>query len=207
MKSQDLDKVYGAKTKDESRAAYNGWSASYDAENIAKGFRLPALCAGLLARHLGGENGPILDAGCGTGLVGETLAILGYGPITGCDLSTGMMARAAQTGAYADFAEADMGTALPFADGHFAGFTCVGAFGPGHAPPATLRHLVRVTRPGGVGVFNVVEATWRDQGFPQMMEQLTDDGLWRVEQVTEPFRAYLLAEPEVATRAFAVRIL
>lgn len=207
MKSEDLDKVYGAKTPAESRAAYADWSASYDAENIAKGFRLPALCAGLLARHLGASDGPLLDAGCGTGLVGETLAILGYGPITGCDLSPEMMARAEKTGAYAEFAEADMGSALPFADGSFAGFTCVGAFGPGHAPPATLRHLARVTRPGGVGVFNVVEATWQAQGFPEVIEQLSTNGLWRVEQVSAPFRAYLLAEPQVVTRAFAVRVL
>lgn len=207
MKSEDLDKVYGARTPEQSRAAYEDWSASYDAENIGKGFRLPGLCAAVLARHLGPCDDPLLDAGCGTGLVGETLAILGYGPITGCDLSPGMMAQAARTGAYAAFAEADMGRALPFEDGSFAGFTCVGSFGPGHAPPETLHHLARVTRPGGVGVFNLVEATWREQGFADIIQRLSDEGVWRVEQTTEPFRAYLLAEPEVISRVFAVRIL
>ena len=45
---------------------------------LAKGFRLPFLGAGLLASYLGRTHGPILDAGCGTGLVGETLMLMGY---------------------------------------------------------------------------------------------------------------------------------
>lgn len=34
--SDDLDDVYGAKSPAEARAIYDQWSASYDAENLAK---------------------------------------------------------------------------------------------------------------------------------------------------------------------------
>lgn len=205
--SDDLDDVYGAKSPAEARAIYDQWSASYDAENLAKGFRLPFLGMGLLARHLGQVDGPILDAGCGTGLVGESLALMGFGPITGCDLSDEMMAVAAKTGAYDGFHQADMGAGLPFGDDHFAGFVCVGSFGPGHAPPSTLTHLARVTRPGGYGVFNLLEESHVDLGFPPVMEALAGGGKWEIVHTTPPFLPFLLAEPDLWSRAYVVRML
>ena len=185
---------------------YDRWSSRYDADTLERGFRLPFLGAALLARNIGPDGGPILDAACGTGLVGETLALLGLGPVTGCDLSPEMMAVAGKTGAYAGFERADLGAGLPFADGAFAGFVCVGAFGPGHAPPAALHHLARVTRPGGVGVFNLIEATRDAQGFAQVFDALGGAGTWEVVHETPPFLPFLLAEPDLWSRAYVVRI-
>ena len=99
-----------------------------------------------------------------------------------------------------------MGAGLPFDDGHFAGFTCFGSFGPGDAPPDSLEHLARVTRKGGVGVFNVVEATYEEQGFPALIYRLCADGVWQVEESTAPLRAYLLAEADLLVRCYAVRM-
>ena len=202
-----LDRVYGAETPEQSQAAYDQWSASYDADNLAKGFRLPGLGAGMLARHLGVTEGPVLDAGCGTGLVGESLATLGYGPIIGCDLSSEMIAAARKTGVYAGFEQANMAEALPFDDGSFAGFTCIGSFGPGHAPPESLRELARVTRPGGVGVFNLLTASWEAQGFPQEIEDLKAAGAWEEIEISRAFRPYLLAEPDLWSRLHVMRML
>ncbi|MDX1785897.1 MAG: class I SAM-dependent methyltransferase, partial [Roseovarius sp.] len=89
----------------------------------------------------------------------------------------------------------------------FTGFTCIGSFGPGHAPPESLEHLARVTCPGGIGVFNVVSATCEEQGFPQKINALVQDGILHVEERSRPFRAYLLAEPELIVRIYAVRRL
>ena len=208
QKSEDLGDVYGAKSPEAARKLYDDWSRSYDADNLRKGFRLPSLAAGLLARHLGSSvSGPILDAGCGTGLVGETLAILGYGPITGCDLSPEMIAAARRTGVYADVTVANMATGLPFPDNAFAAFTCIGSFGPGHAPPESLRHLARVTRPGGIGVFNLLSATWESQGFPAVIDGLKAAGHWEEVEISAPFRPYLLAEPELWSRLHVMRML
>uniref|UniRef100_UPI003B528B0C class I SAM-dependent DNA methyltransferase n=1 Tax=Roseovarius indicus TaxID=540747 RepID=UPI003B528B0C len=207
MKSEDLDGVYGAKNPDEARTLYDDWSGSYDADNLAKGFRLPALGAGLLASYIGRTKGPILDAGCGTGLVGETLMVMGYMHVFGCDISKEMMALADKTGAYSGFEQADMGTKLPYADDHFAGFVCVGSFGPGHAPASTLTHLARVTRPGGYGVFNLLEHSYVDQGFPPVMEKLAADGVWEVAHVSPPFLPFLLGEPDLWSRAYVVKML
>lgn len=155
MGTDHLDGVYGALSPEEARAIYDTWSKSYDADNLARGFRLPFLGAGLLASFLGRSQGPLLDAGCGTGLVGDALRLMGYGHVFGCDLSPEMLARAEQSGAYAGLAQTDMGAGLPYEDNHFAGFACIGSFGPGHAPPATLTHLARATRPGGYTVSSI----------------------------------------------------
>lgn len=202
--TEDLGDVYGAKSPDEARSLYNQWSDSYDADNLAKGFRLPSLAAAMLARHLGTRAGPLLDAGCGTGLVGETLRLLNYGPITGCDLSPRMLAAAARTGVYANLDEADM-TALPYDDGQFAAFACIGSFGPGHAPAESLYELARVTETGGFGVFNLVEATFESQGFPQVIDDLAQSGRWRQVETSPPFRPYLLGEPDLWSRIYVMR--
>ncbi len=204
--TEELADVYGAKSPEEARAIYNQWSDSYDADNLSRGFRLPSLGAGLLARYLGQERGPILDACCGTGLVGETLGILGYDRLTGCDISPEMLDAAQKTGAYADLHEADMGQPLPFEKDTFAGFVCVGAFGPGHAPPISLEHLARVTRPGGYGIFNLIEATYQEQGFPEVMDRLSTSGAWRIVQKSAPFLPFLLAEPDLWSRLYVVEI-
>jgi len=205
-KTDDLDHVYGAKSPDETRRVYDGWASEYDADNLRNGFWLPTLGAGCLARYLGPTSDPVLDAGCGTGLVGQSLAVMGYGSITGCDLSPEMIEIARGSGAYAGFDVADMGASLPYADNHFAGFSCFGSFGPGHAPPSTLEHLTRVTRPGGYGAFNLIEATYVDQGFSNVMDRLSDSGAWEIVHLSAPFLPFLLAEPDLWTRAYVVRI-
>lgn len=205
--TEELADVYGAKSPEEARAIYNQWSDSYDADNLSRGFRLPALGAGLLARHLGADAGPILDACCGTGLVGETLGLLGYNQLTGCDISPDMLAAAGKTGCYGDLRETDLGQPLSFEPHSFAGFVCVGAFGPGHAPPVSLEHLVQVTKPGGFGVFNLIEASYEAQGFPEVMDRLSAAGTWRIVHVTRPFLPFLLAEPDLWSRAYVIEVV
>lgn len=205
-RTETLDDVYGARTPQEAQQLYDTWAHSYDADNLARGFRLPALAAGCFARFAGHPDGPVLDAACGTGLVAESLALLGYGPMTGCDLSPVMLRAAGRTEAYAQLVEAEMGSGLPFEDDSFAGFTCIGAFGPGHAPPESLIHLARVTRPGGFGVFNLLDATWKQQGFQSVLESLSDSGALRIVHRTPPFLPFLMAEPDLWSRLYVVQM-
>lgn len=73
-----------------------------------------------LLRHL--LPGPQLDAPCGAGRLGRSLA--GKGAVTGLDGSGPMLAEAARTEGYAGLVLGDA-MALPFADGAFAGAACV----------------------------------------------------------------------------------
>ena len=92
----------------------------------------------------------MLDAGAGTGLIGEWLKIIGHGPVEGVDLSRGMLEVAARKGVYDRLAQGDLTGRLPFEDGRFAGAVCAGVFTTGHVGAEGLDEILRVLRPGGV---------------------------------------------------------
>ena len=194
-----LKDAFREKSPDEARQLYDDWAASYERDNLVKGYRLPWMAAAFAARHLKEGAGPILDAGCGTGLVGEALSVLGFGPITGCDLSPEMMALARSRGAYAAMDRQDLGQPMPYPDSHFAAFTCIGCYGPGHAPPHSLRELARVTKPGGIGIFSLAEVGLTPQGFAPVIQDLIDQGRWRLRAKSSAFRPYVVDEPDLVT--------
>jgi len=206
LKTDDLDRVYGARSPAETRALYDGWAGSYDAEIVGKGYCLPALAAGLVARHAAAD-GTVLDAGCGTGRLGAALGVLGFRSVVGLDLSEGMVAAASRLGVYERLYVHRLGEPIPEPDGAFAAVACTGSFGPGHAPPESLAEFVRVTRPGGHVIFNLVEASREEQGFPAVMDRLAAEGRWRERERTGPARAFLLAEPELLVRLFVFEVL
>ena len=137
-KTDNLDQFYNAKGAQAIRESYENWASGYDAENIGNGFRLPSIGAAFVARYVPNDQGPILDAGCGTGLVGEALVILGYENIVGLDISPAMLKLAERLAIYDRLYEQDLGQPIPETDNSFAAVTCFGSLGPGHAPAACL---------------------------------------------------------------------
>ena len=65
-----LEQVYAATTPDELAAGYAAWAATYDGETAALGYALPFQITAWVARYVPAGEGPLLDAGCGTGLSG-----------------------------------------------------------------------------------------------------------------------------------------
>lgn len=155
-----LGAVYGAKGPDEIARLYDEWAESYDAEMARVGYQHPSICLALLARHVPRGAAPLLDAGAGTGLVGEWLAILGYPRVEALDISAGMLAVAERKGVYSALHNLPLGRDLPFEDGRFAGVIAAGVFTPGHVGAEGLGELIRICRPGGVIVLTVKEALW-----------------------------------------------
>ena len=178
-----LGAVYQAGAPEEVAALYDDWAATYDAEMARAGYRHPAVGLALLARHAPRGTGPVLDAGCGTGLLGDWLGILGFAPVEGLDLSPGMLAVARAKGAYAALHHCALGRALPFSDGHFAATICTGVFTTGHVGAEGLPELVRITRKGGALVITVKSTLW-DTGFGAAVH--SHPGL-RVAEQTAPY--------------------
>jgi SAM-dependent methyltransferase len=178
-----LGAVYDAKGPAEVAALYDRWSGSYDAEMAAAGYRHPSIALALLARHLPRGATPILDAGAGTGLVGDWLGIVGYPHVEALDISEGMLAVAAAKGNYKALHRLALGGPLPFADGHFAGVISTGVFTKGHVGAEALAELVRVTAPGGVLVLTVKMPIW-DGGFAAA---IVGDARVTVEEQTSPY--------------------
>ena len=175
-----LDAVYAAQSPEEIARTYDAWAEGYEAEMAEVGYRHPTICLALLSRHLPAGAGPVLDAGAGTGLIGEWLKIIGHGPVEGVDLSRGMLEVAARKGVYDRLAQGDLTGRLPFEDGRFAGAVCAGVFTTGHVGAEGLDEILRVLRPGGVLVLTVKDKTWA-AGVAARVEALAGAGV--VEQV------------------------
>jgi SAM-dependent methyltransferase len=181
-----LSGVYGAKGEGEIAALYDGWAATYDSDMAKAGYRHPAIALALLARHLPKGSAPLLDAGCGTGLIGEWTGILGFPDVHALDISEGMLAAARAKGVYSGFTRAALGAPLPFSGGHFAGVISAGVFTTGHVGPEGLDELIRITRPGGVIVLTVKRALW-DAGFAARIATLAADGAIGLLDETPPY--------------------
>jgi len=180
-----LGAVYSATRPEEVAALYDGWADSYDREMAEAGYRHPAICLALLARHLPRGAEPLLDAGAGTGLVGEWLGIVGYPQVEALDLSQGMLAVAARKRVYTALHRLALGGPLPFADAHFAGIVSAGVFTTGHVGPEGLDELVRICRPGGVIVITVKDTLW--PAFAAHVAGFAATGSVAVAEETEPY--------------------
>lgn len=200
--SAALAAAFAARDPAALEAHYAEWAATYDAENAAAGYRNPQLCAAFLARHVPREATPILDAGCGTGLAGELLHVLGYRGLVGLDLSEPMMARARSLGVYDRVLRMTLGETLDLPDASFAAVIASGVFTEGHAPHSSFDELIRVTRAGGCLVFNVRDDVYEQRGFRERQDALEAAGLWRLRERSEPYRPFTVTEPHLRARIF-----
>jgi len=142
--------IYDTPDKPALEARYDAWSRCYDADLDVHYRNCPQAAAGALADVLSQRDQRILDAGAGTGMVGEALAEAGYTEVVGVDLSAGMLAMAEAKSVYRELQQADLETVSElFPPASFAAILSVGVFTHGHAPPHILRDLVAVLEPGG----------------------------------------------------------
>jgi predicted TPR repeat methyltransferase len=202
-----LDTVYSADSPQAISSAYAAWAATYDGETAALGYLLPFLIPAWVARYVRAGEGPLLDAGCGTGLSGPQLKALGYDDLAGLDLSDEMLEIAAGRGAYGDLKKAMLGGPLPWPDGHFRAFFSTGVFTMGHAPASGLRELARITRKGGHAIFTVRDQVFDTGGFQAVFDELETAGKWRPVERSPWFRCYAVAEPDARVRAFVFEVL
>lgn len=201
-----LDMVYAARTPEELADVYAAWAASYDNETAALGYQLPFLITSWVTRHVPAGGGPLLDAGCGTGLSGPCLKALGYDDLAGLDLSDDMLKIAGSRNAYRDLKQAELGGPLPWADGHFRAFFSTGVFTISHAPASGLHELVRITRSGGHAIFTVRDQVFDSGGFARIFSELESLKKWRRVEESPWFRAYAIADPDALVKTFVFEV-
>ncbi len=171
--------VYGAADGQELASLYDDWATDYDSDLTAFGYRNPAVAAGLIGRYVDPAGGMVLDAGCGTGLLGEILSYMGYDDLYGIDLSQGMLAQAAAKAVYADLQLMALGGELGFADDLFSAVVSFGVLTAGHAPPQSLDEMIRITKPGGHLIFSLSNLVYEPLGFKAKLADLEAAGRWR----------------------------
>jgi predicted TPR repeat methyltransferase len=202
-----LGSVYTAQTPEALSAAYAEWAATYDSETAMLGYLLPFLITAWVARYVPAGEGPLLDAGCGTGLSGPQLEALGYRDVAGLDLSADMLKIAGSRQSYSELKQAMLGGPLPWPDGHFRAFFSTGVFTMGHAPASGLFELVRITRKGGHAIFTVRDRVFETGDFRVVFDELVRGRKWRSVEESPWFRCYAIAEPESLVKTFVFEVL
>jgi predicted TPR repeat methyltransferase len=95
------------------KSLFDDYADRFEAHLIGLGYRIPGLIRRLVIEFAAsGEIGPVLDLGCGTGLIALALSDLGLGPITGIDLSPRMLDAARAKQLYDTLREARLPAAL-----------------------------------------------------------------------------------------------
>jgi len=142
MTDQFFDKVYTARSPDETRDLYDAWSGSYDTDVTGNGYATPKRCAEALARQIGDLTTPVLDFGCGTGLSGKALAAAGFQTIDGVDLSADMLAVAQDKGIYRHLRQISAGASPVDTPGAYFAIAAIGVIGAGAAPISVFDTLM-----------------------------------------------------------------
>lgn len=202
-----LGHSWAVETNADRERHYDAWANQYDADLMKSGYRVPAVVATVLARYTAPGAGPVLDAGCGTGLQSEALQLAGYGPFVGIDLSDGMLAIARGKGIYAELHKMTLGEPLAFADGQFSTSLSVGCITPGHAPPESFDEIIRVTRKGGLCFFSLRVDAEQLPAYPARVAHHEAAGRWCKRFETPAFFSLPTGEPEIAHKVYAYEII
>ncbi len=186
--------AYEFSSTEEHRAHYDKNAAVYDEEYAqVENYDYPARVAAVFNSVAVDADSPVADVGCGTGLVGRSLArMTPEMVIDGLDLSTGMLRVALNTGTYRAVHEVDLTQANPTLEGSFGAVISAGTFTMGHLGVASLSHVLSLGRRGALFVLAINQRHYMADGFAAELDQLQAAGIigpWEV------LRVPLFSEP------------
>ena len=144
-------------------------------------YTAPQETVSVLKKYALNKNSKILDAGCGTGLVGIQLKKYGYLNIEGVDFSQSMLDLVPQN-IYQKIEKIDLNKPLKFKNNIYDVVMCVGTFTYGHVKPHSLDEIIRITKNKGLICFTVNEGIYEEYGFDKKIKELSDSKSWNVKE-------------------------
>ena len=197
--------IHTLKTTEEVMDLYDDWSLGdkYNQDMIDWAYSGPDEVVEAFAKHVQDKNISILDAGCGSGLVGEKLSRMGFSKIDGVDISSGLIASISE-GIYSNLSLVDLNKPLNFPHSHYDAILCVGTFTYGHVRAKALEEFTRVVKPGGLIGFTINEGVYAKHGFQSLLEEMV---LEREIVELELFLSSYLASKDVGAWLGIYRVL
>ena len=197
--------VYSSKNAQELAERYDDWAKQYDGDLPPENYLCPELTVDALAKHVT-QDAKILDAGAGTGLVGQVLHQRGYTHLEAMDLSIGMLEEARKKNVYAGLHQGILGTPLDFPADLFDAVVSVGTFTIGHAPSSGFDELIRITKPGGHIIFTIRPDYYETSDFKDKLPALETEGKWTLVETGEPFQNHPETEPDIYLQIWTYRV-
>jgi len=175
--------IYKLTTSEELLKYYQDWTKKnkYNQDMVSWKYTAPQETVLVLKKYALNNKCKILDAGCGTGLVGIELKKCGYSNIDGVDFSQNMLDLIPQ-GIYKKIEKIDLNRPLKFKTNMYDIVMCVGTFTYGHVKPQALDELIRITKNGGLICFTINEGIYEEYGFDNKIKELTNNKLWNVKE-------------------------
>ncbi|ABG32159.1 methyltransferase domain-containing protein [Roseobacter denitrificans] len=175
-----LTKAYAARDAGDTRALYDDWSATYEAEVVQNGYATPGRCAEALAQFSSDMTAPILDFGCGTGLSGLALKLAGFRVIDGVDISSDMLEKAREKNLYRTLSVIEAGAALPRRPASYTAICAIGVIGAGAAPISVFHTLMMQLESGGLCVLSLNDHALSDPKNEAALSEWLDCGAARL---------------------------
>ncbi len=197
--------ICSSRNNQELAERYDQWAKDYDTDLGDFGWRGPQRTAEFFTHYVP-KGARILDAGAGTGLMGEILAKLGYHDLVAMDLSQGMLEEARKKNVYREFHQMVMGEPLDFATDSFDAVVSVGVLTLGHAPASSLDELVRVTRPGGYIIFTLRLNIYESHGFKEKQKTLESEGKWKLMEASDKLQVLPKGEPYIYNQVWVYQV-
>jgi len=185
MKKDTSDKldIYKLKTSEELLKYYQEWADNnkYNKDMVDWNYTAPQETVSILKKYTSNKNSRILDAGCGTGLVGIELKKYGYSNIEGVDFSQSML-DLVPPDIYKRIEKIDLNKPIKFKDNMYDVLMCVGTSTYGHVKPKALNELIRITKNKGLICFTINEGIYEEYCFDKKIKELTNNKLWNVKE-------------------------
>ncbi len=178
--------IYKLTTSEEILKYYQDWTKKdkYNKDMIDLNYVAPKETVSLLNKYTLNNNCKILDAGCGTGLVGIELKKYGYSNIDGVDFSQEML-NLIPKNIYKKIEKIDLNKPLiKFNNNIYDVVTCVGTFTYGHVKAHALDELIRITKNKGLICFTVNEGIYEKYGFDEKINELKNNKAWNVKKIS-----------------------
>jgi predicted TPR repeat methyltransferase len=173
---------------EEARSVYADWADTYD-DDVFATLKITGSdkIADLLYRHVADVNSAnVLDAGCGTGAVADSLKPLGFTLIDGVDLSPEMLEVARSKKLYRNLVEGNLNEKFSLPHSPYSAIISAGTFTTGHVGAEGFRNLFSHLQRGGLMACVIAMPVWERDQFAALTARLPVDVLVNRVEATIP---------------------
>jgi len=187
--------IYKLKTTDEVMKYYDEWGINnkYDKDMVDWAYSGPKETVDVFKKYAKNKNIKILDAGCGTGLVGIELKKNGYLNIDGVDLSKKLL-ELVPPNYYQKLSQIDLNKSLEIENNTYGSIMCVGTFTFGHVKPNALDEFIRISKNKALICFTINEGIYEEYGFDKKIKNLENNNSWKMKEF---FKSNYIASKDV----------
>jgi len=167
-----LEQAYLLETPVDNIQYYDKLADTYN-QDFAEGlgYVLPKAVAGIFHSRFKIDDSPVVDIGCGTGLLGKALGSTEL-VIDGIDISDAMLSHSRNTGIYRDLLNVDLTGDIAKFKNTYGAVLSSGTFTHGHLGPETLVQLLDMAKHNGLFVIAINQSHYESKGFDVTIQTL-----------------------------------